>query len=56
MTLVISQTGSNALTITFGSNMLSAGTYAPNSTGVWVISFVSDGVNFVETGRTTAQA
>jgi hypothetical protein len=56
MTLVISHTGSNATTFTFGTNMISAGTYAPNSTGVWVISFVSDGVNFVETGRTTAQA
>lgn len=56
MTLVISHTGSNATTFTFGTNMISAGTFAPNSTAVWVISFVCDGVNFVETGRTTAQA
>ena len=56
MTLVISHTGSNATTFTFGTNMISAGTFAPNSTAVWVISFVCDGVNFVETSRTTAQA
>lgn len=56
MTIVIAHTGSNATTFTFGTNMISAGTFAPNSTGVWVISFVCDGVNFVETGRTTAQA
>jgi hypothetical protein len=56
ITLVITHTGSNATTFTFGTNMVSAGTFAPNSTGVWVISFVSDSVNFVETGRTTVQA
>jgi hypothetical protein len=56
ITVVINHVGSNATTFTFGTNMLSAGTFAPNSTGTWVISFVCDSVNFVETGRTTAQA
>lgn len=56
ISIVIAHTGSNATTFTFGTNMISAGTYAPNSTGVWVISFVCDGVKFVETGRTTVQA
>ena len=57
MTLIISQGTANTLTITFGNNMLSAGTYATSSINtVYAISFVSDGINFVETSRTAAQS
>jgi hypothetical protein len=57
LTLIIAHTGSNATTFTFGTNMLAAstGTFAPNSTGSWTISFISDGTNFYETARTTVQ-
>jgi hypothetical protein len=57
ITLIISQGSVNTLTITFGNNMLSAGTYATSSNNTaYAISFVSDGEKFVETARTAAQS
>jgi hypothetical protein len=55
-TLIISQQNTNATTITFGTNIFSAGTYAPNTAAIYTISFVCDGNNFVETSRTGAQS
>lgn len=48
--------GSTSRTITFGSNFKSTGTLATGVTTakVFVISFLFDGTNFCEVGRTTA--
>jgi hypothetical protein len=55
-TLIISQQNTNATTITFGTNIFSAGTYVPNTAAIYTISFVCDGNNYVETSRTGAQS
>ena len=54
--LVITTSGTNSFTLTFGTNFKSTGTLATGtSTGkVFVIRFVSDGTNWNETSRTTA--
>lgn len=48
--------GTSTYTITFGANFKSTGTLATgaSSAKVFVITFLFDGTNFVETGRTTA--
>jgi hypothetical protein len=56
ITLIISHQNTNTTTITFGTNMFSAGSYAPNTAAIYTISFVCDGNNWVETSRTGAQA
>jgi hypothetical protein len=56
--LIINATTAQNTTFTFGaaaSDVFSVGTLITNN-GKFVISFVSDGTNFYETGRTAAQA
>lgn len=57
-TLVIHTSGTTSYTLTFGSGFKTAGTLATGATTArkFVISFVSDGTNLVETGRTVAMA
>lgn len=52
----VTTSGTDSFTLTFGSNFKTTGTLATGTdTGkVFVISFVFDGTNFVEAGRTTA--
>lgn len=55
ITIIIIASTASTTTFTFGTNMLSAGTLATAS-GAFTISFISDGTNFYEVGRTGAQA
>lgn len=54
--LVITTSGTNSFTLTFGTNFKSTGTLATGTANakVFVIRFVSDGTNWNETSRTTA--
>ncbi len=59
-TLIITTSGTTSYTMTFngGSDLYSAGTLATGTTDarVFTISFISDGTNMYETGRTAVQA
>lgn len=57
-TLIILTSGSSSYTITFGSGFKTTGTLATGTTTNrnFVISFVSDGTNMLETSRTAAYA
>lgn len=57
-TLIILTSGTTSRTITFGTGFKSTGTLATGTTSgrVFVIHFISDGVNLYEAGRTTAMA
>lgn len=54
--IVITTAGSSSYTLTFGTNFKSTGTLATGvTTGkVFVVEFLSDGVNYNEESRTTA--
>ena len=59
--LLITATTLNALTITFGTNIVSNGTYAPVAsagpvTAYFAISFICNGTQFFEVSRTATQA
>ncbi len=55
-TIVVTTSGTTSRTLTFGSNFKTTGTLATGTTAakVFSISFVFDGTNAVELGRTTA--
>jgi hypothetical protein len=57
-TLIVLTSGTNSFTITFGAGFKSTGTLATGTSDakVFVVSFVSDGTNLYETGRTAAMA
>lgn len=52
----ITTAGTSSFTLTFGTNTKSQGTLATGTVSgkVFMIAFISDGTNWVETGRTTA--
>lgn len=54
--LAITTSGASSFTITFGINFKTTGTLATGTTSgkVFIIEFISDGVNFNEVSRTTA--
>jgi len=54
--LVITTSGTSSYTLTFGTNFKSTGTLATGTANakIFVIRFVSDGTNWIETSRTTA--
>lgn len=54
--LEVITSGASSFTLTFGSNTKSTGTLATGTTTgkYFVVAFVSDGTNWVETSRTTA--
>jgi hypothetical protein len=56
--LIILTTGTTSRTITFGSGFKPTGTLATGTTSgrVFVIHWISDGVNLYEAGRTAAMA
>ncbi len=56
LTLVITTSGTSSRTLTFGTNFKTTGTLATGTSDgkVFVIDFVSDGVNYNEVARTTA--
>ena len=55
-TVIILTSGTTSYTITFGGNFKSTGTLATGTVSgkIFVVSFVSDGTNMIETGRTVA--
>lgn len=55
-TVMVLTSGTSSFTITFGSGFKPIGTLASGTTTarVFVVSFVSDGTNLYETGRTAA--
>jgi hypothetical protein len=54
--LIVLTSGTSSFTLTFGSGFKTTGTLATGtvSAKVFVINFISDGVSFIETSRTTA--
>ncbi len=56
ISLVVTTSGTTSRTLTFGTNFKSTGTLATGTTTakVFTVNFVSDGVNWNETSRTTA--
>lgn len=54
--LEVVTSGTSSYTLTFGANFKSTGTLATGTSDAktFIVSFVFDGTNFVETGRTTA--
>lgn len=54
--IVVTTSGASSYTITFGTNFKSTGTLATGTSSgkVFTICFACDGVNWNETGRTTA--
>lgn len=56
LVLVITTSGTTSFTLTFGTNFKSTGTLATGTVSgkVFVIEFISDGVNYNEVARTTA--
>jgi hypothetical protein len=56
LTFVVTTSGTSSFTITFGTNFKSTGTLATGTTSgkVFVLKFVSDGVNYNEVSRTAA--
>lgn len=57
LNLITTSSGTNNYTLTFGSGFKSTGTLSMGSTDakVFVVGFISDGTNFNEKSRTTAQ-
>lgn len=57
-TIVLLTSGTSSYTITFGSGFKTTGTLATGSTSArrFIVKFISDGTNLIETSRTTAIA
>lgn len=57
LTLIVNTSGTSSYTQTFGTGFKSTGTLATGTADVkqFVVSFINDGTNYVETSRTTAQ-
>lgn len=55
--LIVTTSGTTSRTLTFGTGFKSTGTLATGTTSakMFVVSWVHDGTQFVETGRTAAQ-
>ena len=54
--VIVRQTTATSRTLTFGSGFKPVGTLATGTTTgrIFVVSFVSDGTNLIESGRTAA--
>jgi N-acetylmuramic acid 6-phosphate (MurNAc-6-P) etherase len=55
--LIITTSGTSSYVITFGTGFKSTGTLATGTTSgkIFVLEFISDGTNYIEVARTTAQ-
>lgn len=55
--LIVTTSGSTSYTLTFGTGFKSTGTLATGTTTAkqFIVTWVHDGTNFVETARTAAQ-
>lgn len=56
VSIVVTTSGTTSYTVTFGTNFKSTGTLSTGTVSgkVFTVSFVFDGINWCETGRTTA--